>query len=91
MNTATSSSAARSSRPECIPNSGSSVRSADSTSPATNAASITMGAVLSAPDHPRSGVKSWAALVTRRSTPMGNRVRIRQAAPITKGLAPGFR
>src|SRR5258706_389377 len=60
MNTATSSSAACSSNPECSPNSGNSVRSADSTKPATRAASITMGAVLNAPDSPRSGVNSAA-------------------------------
>ncbi len=71
--------------PACKPNSGSSARSADSTNPATAAASMTTGAARTALIRPPRGANSWVALVTRRNTASGSSVSTKNSGADDEG------
>ncbi len=74
--------------PAFKPKSGSSVKSADSTNPATAAASMTIGAARTAPMSPPSGVNVCGALLTLRKTASGNNVNSKHEAPTANGRQP---
>jgi hypothetical protein len=88
MNTASRERAMRSPNPACRPNNGRSVKSAASTKPATQAASMISGARRTMPLSRMSGLSARAAFGALPRSTSGARVRTKPAAPARKGVHP---